>query len=179
MSVLKRFYEDNIKKNMMDKYKYKNPMMVPKILKIVINRGLGEAMTNPKVVDFSMNQLLMITGQKPVKTLSKTAISNFKLRKNLPIGCKVTLRKLKMYHFLTKLLNIYLPKIRDFRGLPLNSFDGHGNYTFGIKEDSIFHEVPLEELDKVRGYDITIVTTAKSDLEAQDLLKFFGFPFRK
>ncbi len=179
MSTLKKHYLKNVKKQMMDKYNYQNVMEVPKLLKVVLNRGMGEATGNSKVVEASMEQMLAITGQKPVATKAKTSISNFKLRENQIIGCKVTLRSDKMYDFLTKLINVCFPKIRDFRGVPTNSFDGRGNYTLGIKEDSIFPEVFLEKLDRVRGYDITFVTSAKSDEEAFDLLKYMGLPFRK
>jgi len=179
MSTIKINYEKNVKKHLMDKFEYRNVMEVPKLVKIVVNRGLGEATTNSKVVETSLDQLMAITGQKPVATRSKKAISNFKLRENQIIGCKVTLRSHKMYDFLTKLLFVSLPKIRDFRGLPINSFDGRGNYTFGIKEDNIFPEVSLDHIDRVRGYDITIVTTAKNNVEARELLISLGFPFRK
>lgn len=179
MFTLKKHYETNVRTAMSEKFQYGNVMEVPKIVKIVINRGLGEAVTNSKVVESSMDQLLAISGQKPVATKSKKSISNFKVRENQIIGCKVTLRSKKMYDFLTKLLNVALPKIRDFRGLPNNSFDGRGNYTLGIKEDSIFPEVHLDQLDRVRGYDITVVTTAKTNDEAFELLKQMGFPFRK
>jgi large subunit ribosomal protein L5 len=179
MSTLKKRYDQHVKKQMMEKYSYGNVMEVPKLLKIVLNRGMGEATTNSKAVEASMEQLLAISGQKPIATKAKKSISNFKLRENQIIGCKVTLRSDKMFDFLTKLINIALPKIRDFRGVPLNSFDGKGNYTLGIKEDSIFPEVHLEKLDRVRGYDITFVTSAKNDKEAFDLLKFMGLPFRK
>ena len=179
MSTLKKRYFELVKVGMLEKHGYRNPMMVPKILKVVINRGFGEAISNSKVIEQSMDDLLAITGQKPVLTKSKKSISNFKLRENQVIGCKVTLRSDRMFDFLTKLIHIYLPKIRDFRGIPINSFDGRGNYTMGIKDDSIFHEVSFEKFDKARGYDITLVTSASSDHEAEDLLRFFGFPFRK
>ena len=179
MSTLKKHYNDIVKQKIAEKYQYSNTMQVPKLVKVVINRGLGEAVSNAKVVDQSVDQLLAITGQKPVVTKSKKSISNFKLRENQSIGCKVTLRSNKMYDFLTKFIYIYLPKIRDFRGLPTNSFDGRGNYTVGIKEDSIFHEIPLDKLDKLRGFDITIVTTAETNDEAFHLLEYLGFPFSR
>lgn len=179
MATLKQYYDTTVRQELSEKYKYGNVMEVPKLVKIVINRGLGEAVSNSKVVESSMDLLLAISGQKPVSTRSKKSISNFKVRENQIIGCKVTLRSKKMYDFLTKLLNVSLPKIRDFRGLPTGSFDGRGNYTFGIKEDSIFPEVQLDRIDRARGFDITFVTTAKTNEEAFDLLKSLGFPFRK
>jgi len=175
MSTAKKDYE-KIKAS--QKKNYKNDMQIPKIEKIVINRGLGEAISNTKAIETSLDVLLAITGQKPVATRAKKSVSNFKIRENQIIGAKVTLRSKKMYDFLTKLLKVVLPKIRDFRGLPRNSFDGRGNYTFGIKEDSIFPEVNFD-LDKARGMDITIVTSTESDKEAYVLLEAFGMPFRK
>jgi len=179
MSDLKEKYNKTIKAKLKETFKYENVMEIPKIEKIVINRGMGESVTNSKVVDYSVDQLLMISGQKPVVTKAKKSISNFKLRQGVPVGCKVTLRADKMYDFLTKFINVSLPKIRDFRGLPTNCFDGRGNYTLGIKEDTIFPEVRLDNVDRVRGYDITIVTSAKTDKEAFELLKLVGMPFRK
>ena len=158
---------------------YKNKFQVPRLEKIVINRGLGEATSNKKVVDFTIDQFISISGQKPVLTKSKKAISNFKIRKDQVIGCKVTLRDVKMYDFLSKLFNIVLPKIKDFRGLSHNSLDGNGNYTIGIKEDSIFPEL-TSDIDKSRGFDITLVTSKNTtDKEALILLKKFGLPLRK
>ena len=153
-------------------------MQIPKIEKIVINRGLGEAATNTKVIESTLDLLLKISGQKPMPTKAKKSISNFKIREGQIIGAKVTLRNEKMYDFYTKLLNVVFPRIRDFRGLPKNSFDGRGNYTFGIKEDTIFPEVTYD-LDKSRGMDITIVTSTSDDKVAYDLLEKFGMPFRK
>ena len=179
MSTLKKHYIKSVRDAMKAKYSYQNVMEVPKLLKIVINRGLGEANTNSKVVEYSVDQMLAITGQKPVLAKAKKSISNFKLREGQPIGCKVTLRSDKMYDFLTKLIYTALPRIRDFRGVPNNSFDGRGNYTLGIKEDNIFPEVNVANLDRVRGFDITIVTSAKTNEEAHELLKLMGMPFRK
>ncbi len=179
MSTLKKHYLSVVRSTMKEKYNYSNIMEVPKLVKIVVNRGLGEAISNSKVVDYSMDQLLAITGQKPVLAKAKKSISNFKLRQGQPIGCKVTLRSEKMFDFMTKLIYTALPRIRDFRGIPINSFDGRGNYSLGIKEDNIFPEINLANMDRVRGFDITIVTTAKNDEEAYELLKLMGMPFRK
>jgi large subunit ribosomal protein L5 len=179
MKNLKERYHKEIVPAMMKKYGYKNPMQVPHLIKIVVNRGIGEATANPKAVDVAANELAMITGQKPLITKSKKAISGFKLKENIPIGCKVTLRAQRMYDFLDKLVNICLPKIRDFRGVNPKSFDGHGNYTMGIKEQLIFPEIEYDKVDKARGMDITIETSALKDEEAMELLTLVGFPFRK
>tara|TARA_B100001113_G_C21065375_1_gene603141 strand:- start:746 stop:1294 length:549 start_codon:yes stop_codon:yes gene_type:complete len=176
---LKQKYKNQIIKNLIDKHGYKNILSVPVLQKIVINRGLGEAVTNPKSVEVTKQQLLAITGQMPVVTHAKKAISNFKIRDGQAIGCKVTLRRNNMYDFLTKLIHISMPKIRDFRGVPKRSFDGRGNYTLGIKEDNIFPEIQSDLVDNVRGFDITFVTTAKTNQEAEDLLLELGIPFRK
>jgi large subunit ribosomal protein L5 len=178
MENLKKYYTETIKPELKEKGGFKNIMEVPKILKIVINRGLGEAIGNSKIVDQTLKHLEVITGQKAVKCVSKKAISNFKIREGQVIGAKVTLRADKMYDFLSKMLNIVLPKIRDFRGIPINSFDGQGNYTLGLKEEGVFAEV-TEDLDKSRGFDITFVTSAKNDRDARLLLDGFQFPFRK
>jgi large subunit ribosomal protein L5 len=172
-------YKEEVVDALIERFEFDNVMSVPKIEKIVINRGMGEATTNSKVVELTYNQMARITGQKPVLTKSKKAISNFKIREDQVIGCKVTLRSAKMYDFLTKLIHIVLPKIRDFRGVPTNSFDGHGNYTLGLKEDNVFPEVNLDQMDKARGFDITIVTNTDVDEEARALLELIGFPFRK
>ncbi|NDC83303.1 50S ribosomal protein L5 [bacterium] len=179
MKDLKVYYNEAVKSRLSQKFGYKNPMQIPKIVKIVINRGIGEAVSNSKAVDLTFEQLFALTGQKPLITTSKKSISNFKLREGQAIGCKVTLRSDKMFHFLTKLINVSLPKIRDFRGVPHNSFDGRGNYTLGIKEDTIFPEISYEKLDKSRGFDVTIVTTARTNEEAFELLSAIGMPFRK
>ncbi|RAP29773.1 50S ribosomal protein L5 [Candidatus Marinamargulisbacteria bacterium SCGC AG-343-D04] len=171
-------YKDEIVKLLLEKFDYSNINSVPKLEKIVINRGMGEVTTNKKVVDTTYDQMKAISGQKPILRKSKKAISNFKIREDQIIGCKVTLRSKKMYDFLSKLLFIVLPKIRDFRGISKNSFDGRGNYTFGIKEDSVFPEITGDS-DKMRGFDVTFVTSAKSNEEAFELLSAFGFPFRK
>lgn len=158
---------------------YKNGMQVPRLVKLVVNRGVGEARENAKAIDVSAAELGSITGQKPLVTLSKKAISAFKLKGNIPIGLKVTLRGERMYDFVSKLINICLPKIRDFKGVSPKSFDGRGNYTLGIREQLIFPEVDYERVDRVRGMDITFVTSAESDGEAKMLLEMMGIPFRK
>ncbi|OGH99669.1 MAG: 50S ribosomal protein L5 [Candidatus Margulisbacteria bacterium GWF2_38_17] len=168
-----------IKKGMKEKYNYTNVMEVPVIKKITINRGLGEAVTNSKAVEDSVAEIMNITGQRPIITKAKKSISNFKLRQGMPIGVKVTLRGKRMYEFISKLINVSLPKIRDFRGISSKAFDGKGNYTMGLKEQIIFPEVRLDKIDKVRGMNITITTSAKSDEEAYELLRIIGMPFRK
>jgi len=176
---LKSKYENELKLELQKKFNSMNIMSIPKLEKIVINRGLGEAVVNSKVVEQTVDQFIRITGQKPVTTKAKKSISNFKIRDGQVIGCKVTLRRQKMYDFLTKLINISIPKIRDFRGLPKNSFDGRGNYTIGLKEEMIFPEVKVDNLDKSRGFDITFVTNTSNDSEAFALLELLGVPFRK
>lgn len=176
---LKEKYKKVIIPALMKEMDYKNPMQVPKLFKIVINRGVGEATVNPKALDIVVEELTAISGQKPLVTRAKIAIANFKLKAKTPIGCKVTLRKDRMYEFLDKLLNICLPRIRDFKGLNPNSFDGRGNYTFGIKDQLIFPEIIYDKVDKARGMDITICTSAKTDKEARTFLTFLGMPFEK
>ncbi|MDA1353000.1 MAG: 50S ribosomal protein L5 [bacterium] len=177
MATLKEKYKTEIRKALKEKFGYSNDMETPKLEKIVIHRGLGEATSNSKCVDLTLEQFQAITGNKPLATRSKKAISNFKLRENQVIGCKVTLRDDKMYDFLTKLINIVLPKIRDFRGVPNKGFDGDGNYNLGLKEDIIFPEVDYDKLDKTRGMDITFVTSAHTKEEAYELLVQLGMPF--
>ena len=179
MKNLQERYKKEIIPAMMKRFGYKNPMMVPRVMKLVINRGVGEATQNPKAVDISVIEIAAITGQKPLITKSKKAIAGFKLKENISIGCMVTLRGRKMYDFLDKFVNICLPKIRDFKGVNPKSFDGHGNFTIGIKEQLIFPEVEYDKVDKIRGMDITIVTNASKDEEAHELLKLVGIPFRK
>jgi large subunit ribosomal protein L5 len=179
MKNLKEKYQKQIIPEMMKKFGYKNAMQVPAVKKIVINRGVGENTINPKAIDIASNELKLITGQKPLITRSKKAIAGFKLKENIPIGCVVTLRGSRMYDFLDKFVNICLPKIRDFRGVNPKSFDGHGNYTLGIKEQLIFPEIEYDKVDKARGMDITIQTSANKDEEAFELLKLIGIPFRK
>ena len=164
---------------MMEKLGYDNIMQVPKLDKVVINIGLGNAKENPKVLENALRELELITGQKPVVTHAKKSIANFKLREGMKIGCKVTLRRDKMYYFLDKLMNIALPRVRDFRGVSSISFDGRGNYALGIKEQLIFPEIVYDEVDEIRGMDIIIVTTANTDKEAKEFLELLGMPFRK
>jgi large subunit ribosomal protein L5 len=179
MKNLKERYTKEIIPEMMKKFGYKNPMQVPRIVKLVINRGVGEATLNPKAIDISVAEISTITGQKPLVTKSKKSIAGFKLKENTSIGCVVTLRGQRMYDFMDKLVNICLPKIRDFKGINPKSFDGNGNYTLGIKEQLIFPEVDYDKVDKIRGMDITIVTSASKNEEAHELLKLVGIPFRK
>ncbi|KEQ22370.1 50S ribosomal protein L5 [Paenibacillus tyrfis] len=164
---------------LMQKFNYTTVMQVPKIEKVVINMGVGEAVANSKVLDTAVNDLQLISGQKPVITRAKKSIAGFKLRENMPIGVKVTLRGERMYHFLDKLFNVALPRVRDFRGVSTKAFDGRGNYTLGLKEQLIFPEVEYDKVDKVRGMDIVIVTTAKTDEESRELLAQLGMPFSK
>jgi len=175
---LKEKYEKEVVKSMMEKFNYKNVMEVPKLEKVVINMGLGEAAQNPKVIDFAVNDLMTITGQRPVITKAKKSIAGFKLRKGMSIGAKVTLRGKRMWDFVDKLINVALPRVRDFRGVSQKSFDGRGNYNLGVKEQLIFPEIDYDKIDKVRGMDICIVTTAKTDEEAGELLKLLGMPFK-
>lgn len=179
MSRLKEQYESEIKDALMKKFSYKNVMQVPKLDKIVINMGVGEAKENAKILEAAMGDLQTITGQKPIVTKAKNSIANFKIREGMNIGCKVTLRGEKMYEFLDRLVNLALPRVRDFRGVNPNSFDGRGNYALGIKEQIIFPEVEYDKVDKVRGMDIIFVTTAKTDEEAKELLAQFNMPFAK
>ncbi|NIT55997.1 MAG: 50S ribosomal protein L5 [Aliifodinibius sp.] len=172
-------YKDEIISNLLEQFDYENVMAVPKLEKIVINSGVGEAVENEKVLDTVTDNLAKITGQKPVTTKAKKSISNFKTRDGMPIGCKVTLRKKKMYEFLDRLINLALPRTRDFQGVPDKSFDGRGNYTLGVKEHTIFPEINTDDVDNIHGMDITFVTTAESDEEAYALLKEFGMPFQK
>ncbi|AJA49719.1 50S ribosomal protein L5 [Clostridium pasteurianum DSM 525 = ATCC 6013] len=174
---LKEKYEKEVIPALVEKFGYKNVMEIPKLEKIVINMGVGEAKENSKVLESATADLELITGQKPILTRAKKSIANFKIRENMPIGCKVTLRKQQMYEFADKLMNVALPRVRDFRGISSKAFDGRGNYALGIKEQLIFPEVEYDKIDKVRGMDIIFVTTAKSDEEARELLRFLGMPF--
>jgi large subunit ribosomal protein L5 len=178
MEILREQYEKEVVPAMMKKFNYTSIMQVPKLEKIVINIGLGETKDNPKALENAMNDLSIITGQKPIVTTAKKSIAAFKLREGAKIGCKVTLRSGKMYDFAYKLLNVALPRVRDFRGVSANSFDGRGNYSMGIKEQLIFPEIEYDKIDKLRGMDIIFVTTAKSDEEAKELLTLLGMPFR-
>ena len=179
MSRLKETYLNEIKDAMQKKFEYKNEMQIPKLGKIVINMGVGEAKENRKVLDTAVKDLETITGQKAVVTRAKNSVANFKLREGQPIGCKVTLRGEKMYEFLDRLVNLALPRVRDFRGVNPNAFDGRGNYALGIKEQIIFPEIEYDKVDKVRGMDIIFVTTANTDEEARELLTLFNMPFAK
>ena len=177
MLRLKEKYDKEIAPALMEQFKYKSVMEIPKLEKIVINMGLGEVKENPKAIENAVNDLSLITGQKPVVTKAKKSVAAFKVREGMNIGCKVTLRDTKMYAFADKLINITLPRIRDFHGIPGNSFDGRGNYAMGIKEQIIFPEIEYDKIDKVRGMDVIFVTTAKTDEEAKALLKLMGMPF--
>src|SRR5574344_1717004 len=178
MEILREQYEKEVIPAMMKKFNYTSVMQVPKLDKIVINIGLGDTKENPKSLENAVNDLSIITGQKPIITKSKKAIAAFKLREGVNIGCKVTLRKGKMYDFAYKLFNVALPRVRDFRGLSTNSFDGRGNYSMGVKEQLIFPEIEYDKIDKIRGMDIIFVTTAKTDEEAKELLSLLGMPFQ-
>lgn len=175
----KEKYKKEIVPNLMKKFGYKNINQVPKIAKVSLNMGVGDGKQDSKLLDSAMNDMTVIAGQKPAKTKAKKAISNFKLREGMDIGCRVTLRRKYMYEFLDRFISIAIPRIRDFRGLSDSSFDGRGNYSVGIKEQIIFPEINVDKIDRIRGLDITIVTTANSDEEAYELLKSFGMPFRK
>jgi large subunit ribosomal protein L5 len=177
MTRLHDHYEKNVRPALMKEFGYKNPMEVPKLEKIVVNMGVGEAVQDSKKVDAAAKDLTAITGQKPVITRAKKSIATFKLRENMPIGAKVTLRRQRMYEFLDRLVNIALPRVRDFRGLSGKSFDGRGNYALGLKEQLVFPEINYDQVDAVRGMDVIIVTTAKTDAEAKALLRGFQFPF--
>lgn len=179
MSRLKDLYNSEIKDAMVKKIGYKNVMEIPKIEKIVINMGVGEAKENAKVLEGAVKDMETITGQKAILTKAKNSVANFKIREGMPIGCKTTLRGEKMYEFLDRLVNLALPRVRDFRGVNPNAFDGRGNYALGIKEQIIFPEIEYDKVDKVRGMDIIIVTTAKTDEEARELLRLFNMPFAK
>ena len=179
MTRLKEMYENQIIDAMMKKFSYKNKMQAPKLDKIVINMGVGEAKENPKALESAVKDMEIITGQKAVITKAKKSIANFKIREGVAIGCKVTLRGDKMYEFADRLINLALPRVRDFRGVNPNAFDGRGNYSLGIKEQLIFPEIEYDKVDKVRGMDICFVTTAKTDEEARELLVQFGMPFSK
>ncbi|SFC81671.1 50S ribosomal protein L5 [Clostridium uliginosum] len=177
MTRLQEKYQKEIIPAMIEKFGYKNIMEVPKLEKIVINMGVGEAKENQKVLESAVNDLTLICGQKPILTRSKKSIANFKIRENMALGCKVTLRKSQMFEFADKLMSIALPRVRDFRGVSAKAFDGRGNYSLGIKEQLIFPEIEYDKIDKVRGMDIIFVTSANTDEEARELLRFLGMPF--
>ncbi|MCJ7748634.1 MAG: 50S ribosomal protein L5 [Desulfobacterales bacterium] len=178
MAKLKEIYQEKVVSTLMKRFSYKNRMEVPKLDKIVINMGLGEAIQNIKILDSAVQELSQITGQKPVITKAKKSIAQFKLRTGMPIGCMVTLRKERMYEFFNRLVNVTLPRVRDFKGLSGKSFDGRGNYALGIREQLIFPEIHYDKIDKVKGMNIVIVTTAKTDEEGKELLRLLGMPFR-
>jgi len=176
---LKAQFKETVLPSLVKEFKYTSPMQVPRLLKIAVNQGLGSAVGDKKIVENAVNEMTMITGQKAVPTVSKKDISNFKLRKGMPIGARVTLRGDKMYEFLDRLIAVGLPRTRDFRGVPAKGFDGRGNFTFGVKEQIIFPEIDIDKTPKIQGMDITLVTSARTDQEAKALLTAFGFPFTK
>lgn len=179
MSTIKKLYTEEVAPALFKKFAYKSTMQIPKMDKIVINIGLGEAKDNPKAIDSALSDLSQITGQKPVVTKAKKSVANFKLRQGMSIGVKVTLRGEKMYEFIDRLFNVALPRVRDFRGINPNAFDGRGNYSLGIKEQLIFPEIEYDKIDKIRGMDIIFVTTAKTDEEGRELLTLLGAPFAR
>ncbi len=178
-SRLKEYYSKSVVPALMEKFKYKNPMQVPALEKMVINMGLGEAIQNPKALENAQSEMALITGQWPVLRKARKSIASFKLREGMTIGCKVTLRRTNMFHFLDKLINVALPRVRDFRGVSPKGFDGRGNFSMGIKEQIIFPEINYDQIEKIRGMNITLVTSAKTDEEARELLGLLGMPFRK
>jgi large subunit ribosomal protein L5 len=178
MARLSQFYHDHVVKQLLDSFSYTSRMAVPRITKITVNMGLGEAVGDKKIVEHAVSDLAKITGQKPVVTKARISVANFKVREGWPIGCKVTLRRERMYEFLDRLINVAIPRIRDFRGLNGRSFDGRGNYSFGVKEQIIFPEIDYDKIDALRGMDICITTTAKTNEEARALLMAFNFPLR-
>jgi len=179
MSTLKDFYNDECVPALREEYGYTNVMQIPKLEKVVLNMGLGEAVQNPKIVEGAARELTMIAGQKAVITKAKKSIAGFKLREGMPIGCRVTLRGEKMYDFFSKLVNIALPRVRDFRGVSPKGFDGRGNYSLGVKEQIIFPEIEYDKIDKIKGLNISIVTSARTDEEGRTLLRLMGMPFKK
>jgi large subunit ribosomal protein L5 len=178
-SRLKEYYLKSVVPALMDRFKYKNPMQVPGLKKVVINMGLGEAIQNAKILEISQQEMAVISGQLPVMRKARKSIATFKLREGMTIGCKVTLRRDNMYHFLDKLINVALPRVRDFRGVNPRGFDGRGNFSMGIKEQIIFPEIDYDKIEKIRGMNVTIVTSATTDEEARELLGNLGIPFRK
>ena len=179
MTRMRAKYEEEVRKALMEKFGYKSPMQIPKLDKIIVNIGVGEAKDNAKALEAAVSDLAIITGQKPVITKAKKSVANFKIREGMNLGCKVTLRSDRMYEFLDRLFNIALPRVRDFRGINPNSFDGRGNYALGVKEQLIFPEIDYDKIDKLRGMDIIFVTTANTDEEARELLSLMGAPFYK
>ena len=179
MTRLEKIYKDQVVPKLTERFGYKNPMQVPRLEKITLNMGVGEAVGNKKILENAVADMAKIAGQKPIVTLSRKAHATFKIRENWPIGCKVTLRRAKMYEFLDRLINISLPRVRDFRGISGRSFDGRGNFNMGVKEQIIFPEIQYDQIDQLRGMDITITTTAKDNKQGRALLEAFSFPFRK
>lgn len=178
MARLRDFYQQEVVPKMMGEFNYSNRMQVPRLVKIVVNMGLGEALQNPKLLENSVVEMAQITGQKPVVTKARRSIANFKLRTGMPIGCMVTLRKARMYEFFDRLVNVAIPRVRDFKGISKRSFDGKGNFTLGIREQIIFPEINYDKVEKIKGINVTIVTTARTDEEGRALLKHMGMPFR-
>lgn len=178
MSQLKQYYQEKVVPQLIEKFKYDNVMQVPKLEKIVLNMGLGEAIQNIKILDSAVEELQVISGQRPVITRAKKSIAAFKLRTGMPIGCMVTLRRERMYDFFNKLVNVALPRVRDFRGISAKAMDGNGNYSLGVKEQLIFPEIDYDKIDKIKGLNVAIVTTAKTDEEGRELLRLMGMPFR-
>ena len=178
MTRLEKIYKEQVAPTLTERFKYTNPMQVPRLSKITLNMGVGEAVGNKKILENAVADMATVSGQKPIVTLSKRAHATFKIRENWPIGCKVTLRRTRMYEFLDRLINISLPRVRDFRGVSGRSFDGRGNFNMGVKEQIIFPEIDFDQIDALRGMDISITTTARTDEEARALLEAFRFPFR-
>ncbi len=178
MTRLEKIYREQVVPKLMQRFGYRNPMQVPRLVKITLNMGVGEAVGNKKILENAMADLARIAGQKPVATKARKSVASFKIRDGWPIGCKVTLRRARMYEFLDRLINIALPRVRDFRGLSARAFDGRGNYNLGVREQIIFPEIDFDQIDAVRGLDIAITTSARSDAEAKALLEAFNFPFR-
>ena len=178
MTRLEKIYKEEVVPVMTEKFGYKNPMEVPRLVKITLNMGVGEAATNKKILENAVADMTKVSGQKPIVTKSRVSVASFKIRDGWPFGCKVTLRRAKMFEFLDRLINVSLPRVRDFRGVSAKSFDGRGNYNMGVKEQIIFPEIDFDQVDAVRGMDIAITTTAKTDAEARALLEAFRFPFR-
>jgi len=179
MPRLRELFDKEVVPKMMKEFGYKNKMQVPRLHKIVVNMGLGEALQNPKIIDSSSKEIAAITGQRPVVTRSRKSIANFKLREGLPIGCMVTLRKERMYEFLDRLINVAIPRVRDFRGISRRSFDGKGNFTMGVREQIIFPEIDYDKIEKIKGLNVSIITTANTDEEGRALLTHLGMPFRR
>lgn len=179
MARLQNFYKETVVRQLMEEFSYSNPMEVPRVTKVTLNMGVGEAATDKKIMDRAVGDMKAIAGQQPVVTLSRKSVASFKIRDGWPVGCKVTLRRDRMYEFLDRLVNVAIPRIRDFRGLSRKSFDGRGNYSMGVKEQIMFPEIDYDKIDMIRGMDITITTTAKSDEEARALLAAFNFPFKE